>query len=145
MTRAWLAIAALVLVLLGCQSHAAQADPIEAGLDQQFVLHGGQEVTIRDTDLRLRFSNVLEDSRCPKQVECFWTGQARIAIVAEQGQAAPTTLEFNTNPAPGQGRMTNEVGGYTVELRSLDPYPQTPEDAPGLSDYSAALSVRKSA
>ena len=40
-SKAWVVIAALVLALAGCQSHAAQADPIEAGLDQEFVLHGG--------------------------------------------------------------------------------------------------------
>jgi uncharacterized lipoprotein NlpE involved in copper resistance len=145
MTKAWIVIAALVLALLGCQGQAAQADPIESGLDQEFVLHGGQEVTIRGADLRLRFTDVLEDSRCPTQVECVWTGQARIAVVAEQGQGAPTTVEFNTNPAPGQNKQTVEVGDYMVELKALDPYPQTPTDAPALTDYRATLLVRKSA
>lgn len=143
-SRGWIVIALLALTLLGCQSQAAQADPIESGLDQEFVLHGGQEVTIRGTDLRLHFTDVLEDSRCPKQVECFWTGQARIAIVAQQGQGASMTLEFNTNPAPGQGMLTIPVGDYTIELKNLDPYPQTPDDSPPLTDYSATLLVRKS-
>ena len=145
MRRVWIVIALLALTLLGCQSNAAQADPTESALDQEFVLRGGQEVTIRGTDLRLHFTDVLEDSRCPKQVECFWTGQARIAIVAEQGQGATTTLEFNTNPAPGQGVLTVPVGDYTVELKKLDPYPETPDDSTALTDYSATLLVRKSA
>ena len=143
--RFWIVLATLVLALAGCQSHAAQADPIEAVLDQEFVLHGGQQVAIRDADTRLRFTDVLEDSRCPTEVECFWTGQARIALDAELGQGAPASLEFNTNPAPGQGKMTNDVGGYTIELKSLDPYPKTPDDSPALTDYSATLVVRKSA
>jgi hypothetical protein len=54
-------------------------------------------------------------------------------------------MEFNTNPAPGQTRQTTEVGAYTVELKSLDPYPQTPDDATALEDYSATLLVRKTA
>jgi len=137
-------VATLVLVLSGCQSHAAQADPIEAALDQDFVLQGGQEVTIRGADLRLRFTDVLEDSRCPTDVECFWTGQARISLDAEVGQDPPTSLEFNTNPAPGQGKLTNDVGGYTIELKALDPYPKTPDHSPALTDYSATLLVRKS-
>jgi len=143
--KTWLLIMALLLASVGCQSQAAQADPTEAGVEQEFVLHGGQEVTIRGTDLRLRFTDVLEDSRCPTEVECFWTGQARISVEAVLGQSAPTTLEFNTNPAPGQGRMTIDVGDYTVELRSLDPYPKTPDDSPALTDYSATLLVRKAA
>ena len=145
MIKAWAVIAALVLALAGCQSHAAQADPIEAGLDHEFVLHGGQEVTIRGADLRLRFTDVLEDSRCPTEVECFWTGQARIAVDAVHGQGVPTPVEFNTNPAPGQGKLTNEVGNYTVELKSLDPYPKTPDDSPALTDYRATLLVRQTA
>ncbi len=145
MKKGWLAAAVLVLTLTGCQSHEAHADPVETGLDQEFGLHGGQEARISDENLSLRFTDVLEDSRCPAQVECFWTGQARIAVVATQPQAEPTTLEFNTNPAPGQTRQTVEVGDYTVELKSLDPYPQTPDDATALEDYSATLSVRKTA
>ncbi len=145
MIKAWIVIAALVLALAGCRSHAAQADPIEAGLDQEFVLHGAQEVTIRGADLRLRFTDVLEDSRCPAEVECFWTGQARIAVVAQQGQGAPSTLEFNTNPAAGQNKQTVQVGDYMVELKSLDPYPKTPDDSPALTDYSATLLVRRTA
>jgi hypothetical protein len=144
-SKPWVVIVALVLTLAGCQSHAAQADPIEAGLNQEFVLHGGQEVTISGADLRLRFTDVLEDSRCPTEVECVWTGQARITVDAAQGQVAPTPKEFNTNPAPGQGKLTNEVGDYTVELKSLDPYPKTPDDSPAFTDYSATLLVRKSA
>ena len=145
MTRTLVVIATLVFVLAGCQSHAAQADPIEAGLGQEFVLGGGQQVAIRGTDLRLRFTDVLEDSRCPTDVECFWTGQARIAVDAGLGQDTPTSLEFNTNPAPGQGKLTNDLGGYTIELKSLDPYPKTPDDSPALTDYSATLLVQKSA
>ena len=145
MTRVWIVIATLVLVVAGCQSHAAQADPIEAGLDQDFLLQGGQEVTIRGADLRLQFTDVLEDSRCPTDVECFWTGQARITIEAVPGQGAPASLEFNTNPAPGQGKLTNDVGGYTIELKKLDPYPKTPDDSLALTDYSATLLVHKSA
>jgi len=140
--RALTVVVALVLTLAGCQSHAAQADLIEAGIDQEFVLHGGQEVTIRGADLRLHFTDVLEDSRCPTEVECFWTGQARIAVDAELEQAPPTTVEFNTNPAPGQNRQTVEVGDYTVECKSLDPYPTTPDNSPALTDYSATLLVR---
>ena len=47
------------------------AEPTEAGLGRPFVLQGGQQVTITGEDLRLRFAQVLEDSRCPELVECI--------------------------------------------------------------------------
>src|SRR6476646_10950334 len=133
---AWPLVVLLGLALMSCHlDDAARADAPEFSLNEPLTLRGGQEGLIGGEKLRVRFTDVLEDSRCPTQVECFWTGQARIAVVATQAQAEPTTLEFNTNPAPRQTRQTVEVGDYTVELKSLDPYPQTPDDATALADY----------
>ncbi|MCW2514665.1 MAG: hypothetical protein JWR11_3707 [Mycobacterium sp.] len=143
MIRSWLPVLALGLALAGCRMDHAAAGPVTFDLDQPFALGGGQEASINGADLRVRFTDVLEDSRCPKQVECFWTGQARMAIVVQPAGDSPTTLEFNTNPAPGQAVSTVQVGGYTITLRSLDPYPQTPDDATSLEDYRATLSVTK--
>ena len=56
--------------------------------------------------------------------------------------AVPTTVEFNTNPAPGQTVKVADVGPYSIELQSLDPYPQTP-DAIAFKDYRATLVVHK--
>jgi hypothetical protein len=76
-------------------------------------------------------------------VECFWTGQARIAIAVQPEGSGPTTIEFNTNPAPGQTVKVADVGQYAIELQSLDPYPQTPDDPIALEDYRVTLVVRK--
>lgn len=138
--RAWAFVAAvLVLALTGCQE--ARADPLGFTLDQPFVLGGGQEAVLTRHDVSLRFAEVLEDSRCPALVACFWTGQARITIVAESGDQS-STLEFNTNPAPTMTVMALPVGPYSVTLQSLDPYPQSADDRIGLGDYRATLVVR---
>jgi hypothetical protein len=132
------------LALTACQvSRTAAADPVEYELDQAFSLSGGQEAAIRGEHLRLRFADVLEDSRCPSQVECVWTGQARIAVLVEQSEREPSTVEFNTNPAPGQNAQTARVGPFTIALAGLDPYPQTPEQSIDLADYRATFSVRR--
>lgn len=39
-----------------------------------------------------------------------WTGAAHIAVIATLDGQQPTTLEFNTNPAPGQTHLTEAVG-----------------------------------
>jgi hypothetical protein len=111
-------------------------------LNQEFVLQGEQQAVVGAADLRLRFTGVAEDSRCPTKVECFWTGQARIVIAVQSGRSEPTDVEFNTNPAPGQNRQTVPVGDYVVELKSLDPYPETPDESIPLADYRATLLVR---
>ena len=138
---AWPLAVLLGTALMSCGA-TAWADAPEFSLDQPFTLAGGQDALIPSENLRLRFADVLEDSRCPTQVDCFWTGQARIAISVQPDGAAPTNVEFNTNPAPGQTVKVAPVGQYRVELQSLDPYPQTP-DPIAFDDYRATLLVRK--
>src|SRR5947207_1954036 len=103
MIRLWLVATVVALALMGCQ-HAkeARADDVEFHLNEAFALAGGQDAVIVDEKLHIRFDEVLEDSRCPAQVECVWTGQARIAIVVQAAGSTPETVAFNTNPAPGQ-------------------------------------------
>ena len=140
----WLIVAVLALAMTACQaSRKADADPVEFALGQQFPLSGGQEATIAGENLRVRFTDVLEDSRCPTEVECFWTGQARIAAAVEPAGREATTVTFNTNPAPGQNVQSVDVDGYTIDLKSLEPYPHTPDDGVALEDYTATLVVRR--
>jgi hypothetical protein len=137
-------LVALAVAMVGCQvTSEAEADPVEFALNQEFTLRGGQEAMISGENLRLRFTEVLEDSRCPTEVECFWTGQARIAVLVESAGSPSTTADFNTNPASGQNVQTVEVDDYTIWLKSLDPYPRTPDESIALDEYRATLSVQK--
>ncbi|UUO03421.1 hypothetical protein M4D79_10565 [Mycolicibacterium novocastrense] len=143
MRAVWLPLLVLVALAAGCAGQQARADTVEAGLDRPFVLAGGQQAEIVGEPLRLRFIEIPEDSRCPTEVECFWTGQARIVVVVDDERSGEQTVEFNTNSAPGQNRQTVQVGDYALALQALDPYPRTPEDVPPLSDYRATLLVHR--
>jgi hypothetical protein len=136
--RALLAVL-LCAVLL---SPVAQAAPVQVVLGQPVVLAVGEQAGTVDGAVRVRFDRVLEDSRCPAQVECFWTGRARIAVVVEPAGQAPVTVDFDTNPAPGSTVTTARAGAFDITLRALDPYPQTPEAIP-LPDYRATLVVSR--
>jgi hypothetical protein len=139
----WAFVALFGLALAGCHvGQEARADAPEAHLNEAFTLGGGQEAVIASENMRLRFDQVLEDSRCPTQVDCVWTGQARIAVVVQPNDSAPSTVTFNTNPAPGQTVNVVAVGEYNIELQSLDPYPQSPDDPLPFEDYRATLVVR---
>jgi hypothetical protein len=143
MKKTWVAALVLGLALVACHTEQAAAKPLEINLNQVFALKGGQEATINGEDLRLRFDEVLEDSRCPKSVECFWTGQARIALLVEPTGRGETTLELNTNPAPGLNDQTARLDEFTITMKSLEPYPQTPDGPIALEDYRATLTVGK--
>lgn len=62
--------------------------------------------------------------------------------IARSGQE-PTTVEFNTNPAPGVNAQSARIDDVSSELKSLDPYPETPESGLALADYRATLLVRE--
>ncbi|MBX3059774.1 MAG: hypothetical protein KF770_25260 [Anaerolineae bacterium] len=113
-----------------------------ASLNEPFALAGGAETAVGDDGLVLHFESVLEDSRCPTQVNCFWSGQARILIVASQAGQEPVSLEFNTNPAPDQTVDLLPAYDYTVQLIQLDPYPQYTDPIP-FTDYRAQLVVNR--
>jgi hypothetical protein len=143
MHKLWPVVVLLGLALLGCQGGGpARADVPEFSLNDAFTFGGGQGGQIPSEKLRVRFADVLEDSRCPTQVDCFWSGQTRIAVSVQPDGSGATTVVFNTNPAPGQTLKLATVGQYTIELQSLDPYPQAPEPIT-FEDYRATLVVRK--
>jgi uncharacterized lipoprotein NlpE involved in copper resistance len=133
MSRIWLMTTVIALALMGCQNaKEARADDVEFNLNEAFALAGGQDATIAGETLRIRFDEVLEDSRCPVRVTCVWSGQARIGVVAQDAEGTPKTLTFNTNPAPDQNAQTAQVGDYVITLLSLE-------------QYQATVEVRKSA
>ena len=137
-------MAVAAAALAGCQvSREAYADPAEFTLGKEFTLGGGQESVLRGENLRLRFSELLEDSRCPTEVECFWTGQARIAVVVQPPDHPSATAYFNTNPAPGENVQKTRVDDYTISLKSLDPNPRTPDEPISFEDYRATLLVER--
>ncbi len=88
--------------LVGCQlNQKADADP--AVVHRQRGVRSRRWIRSGDPgeNLRLRFDDVLEDSRCPKGVECFWTGQARIAIrVLQAGDSTTAGIQHQPRPRP---------------------------------------------
>jgi hypothetical protein len=100
-----------------------------AALDAPFPLRVGETAAVGTLSLTL--TAIENDSRCPSRVNCAEEGSARAAIqVAVAGQATqPAALLLN-----GQNRETDasrvEVGGYTIRLTGLDPYPADPQPIP---------------
>jgi len=68
-------------------------------------------------------------------------GAIRVGI-DELPRRRATDAEFNTNPAPGQTVKVAEVGPYSIELLSLEPYPQTHEPI-AFKDYRVTLVVHR--
>jgi tetratricopeptide (TPR) repeat protein len=115
--------------------------PVGARLDQAFTLSLNQEARFEEDDLLLRFTSVLEDSRCPKQVLCAWSGQGIVQIQVQQNGSLPTSFELNTIPSLKQD--TVDYMKYTIHLLDLAPYPEDPQTPIPPGAYTITLVVTR--
>jgi hypothetical protein len=92
----------------------------EAALGQEFELKLGQQVLIENERLRISFTNVAEDSRCPEGVQCVWAGNGKVVLRLIKTRKRAATMKLNTGVDPKQ----NAYQGYEVKLVSLNPYPK---------------------
>ncbi len=128
------------LLLLGCNGISAPApSPLASPLEPpalpstQLVLGVGEQGQLPGSDLQITFQSVLEDSRCPADVDCAWAGQARIQLLLEQAAAEPIVLELalmtdtegrvERQPMDDTGQLLARVGAVAVTIVSLTPYP----------------------
>ena len=76
----------------------------------------------------VRFVEVVEDSRCPADVDCEWGGRARVALTID-GARVELTIPYVGQPA--EEASATDVGRLTVEALGLDPYPGTADARAG--------------
>jgi hypothetical protein len=99
----------LVLVALGSFSavSAKQGQEISVKINTEERANGG---------VRLKFVELVEDSRCPVDTNCIWAGNAKIKVrVTRNGKSK--VLELNTMNKGGDPVFA----GYKFRLTDLDP------------------------
>jgi hypothetical protein len=129
----------LMMLSVACRSNADQSTVLVGDV---FTLGVGGTAVIPSENLTITFVKVPDDSRCPTTVSCAWTGEARAVVTVQQAEGKPVELEFNTNPAPPVNQQTLTFGDYSIELQSLDPYPQD-IDAIKANEYRVTMIVTK--
>ena len=132
-----LALIPLILLLLNTCGNSKSHKEIE--LNRQFELKFGETAVIKSEHLAIRFSELVQDSRCPKSVTCIAAGNATIELELgnSKGKASPVKL--------GTDQDSNETTyqQYKVKLIEINPYPSSPgRIEPQL--YSAILLVSSS-
>lgn len=136
---------AFAWALSGC-SGAKQVPPAE-DLDQTLSLDPGQTVRLDDETL-LTFSNVINDSRCPKGATCVWAGTATLRLNLRTRDASPGEVEvlvvLNGGVAKDDsaGLIPVEADGYLFTLLALQPEPIAGVSVLE-SNYRATIHVQK--
>ncbi len=94
----------------------------QAQLDTQFSLNIGQSATLPEQGIKFYFTDVLEDSRCPSDVECFWEGTVSLAInIIFEGSNLGEYILNSSNLHKAS------FMGFYVKLKVLAPYPVSTE------------------
>ncbi len=93
----------------------------EAQTGKQIKMLVGKQAKETRSKLTIKFLSLVEDSRCPTDVQCIQAGNARIQVsIGKQGGAAET-FEINTTLGPKGATF----GGYAINLVSLTPAPKS--------------------
>ena len=78
------------------------------------------EKKLSNTGIRVKFLEMVEDSRCPRDTNCIWAGNAKIKVKVSKG-GRTQVMELNTN-MPNQD---NKFAGYEFSVGKLTPEPRS--------------------
>ena len=126
-----LAVVILVLSLSGC---ACRSNEVEVSLDERFSLCLGETAVIIGENLKIKFVEVVEDSRCPRNAQCIWAGEVIVDMeINDNGNLEKTVwtepgltyqpveetykeyhIAFHVKPYPEPGNETAEE--YRLQL-----------------------------
>ena len=115
--------------------------PVEIALNQSFSLALNQHGRLDSTGLGVQFYQMVEDTRCPRQVECEIEGWARISVFVWITDIGPVEFILNTSLAANQNVVFYDE--YQVQLLNLDPYPETAVSDIAPQDYRATFIATK--
>lgn len=123
--------AALLFILIAFVTSLASTAERPA---RQIKLHIGEQAHVGN--LSLEFVAVVQDSRCPVNVQCITAGNAKVQIRIKNDKSGWITVELNTTDQP-----TSFVHAGN-EIRLLEILPKPGEGvSPKQSDYVASFSI----
>ena len=125
-------------VLLG----AMLALPAFARQEDKITLRVGQQKSAMGGDLKIKFVRVIEDSRCPKNVNCIWAGNAKVELKVTGRDGTTKTIVVNTMGNLTNGPSAGKFDSYAINLVGLTPEPVAGRKLSPKS-YRLALEVRQ--
>lgn len=130
-------LASLVIVL-SLSSCVGGTGGAKARLGEEFSLSSDQSIVITGEDLGIKFIEVSEDSRCPKDVTCIWEGRVTAVIeISTDGSSQQLELsQSGLTDAPAREMYE----GYELSYR-VEPYPEKAEVEISAEEYRLLITV----
>ena len=124
---------AIILLLSSCIGED------KARLGEEFSLSIGQSIVITGEDLKIKFVEVLEDSRCPRGVTCIWEGRVTADVEISTG-GSTEKLELS-QPGLTEVPARETYRGYELAYK-VEPYPEEDKEI-AADEYRLILIVNR--
>lgn len=124
-----LAIAFVVMVSINGFAQTRTKETVTLGV--------GKQKTAKKSRLKIKFLEVIEDSRCPTGVDCIWAGNAKVKVKII-GSHSSQVFEFNTNI----GAKGDIFDGWAITIDKLTPYPRADKEI-DKKTYNVELSISR--
>lgn len=145
-----------ILGLLNCKSHKMKNDEIKI----QVAEHGDVKTTTREGEIiyfkegenkflkeyqmNVTFKGISEDSRCPKDVQCIWSGVAVAQIEVMSTTSRPMILNIASIENKSKNYLRSvDFNGCTISLADVAPYPQSSDAKSLKGSYKIGLIFKK--
>ena len=128
----------ILLILVFTLSFGAFSAASAQTAQKVSILINKQKIVVKNK-LSIKFASLIEDSRCPTDVQCIQAGEARITIeISNGGGKAPKTFEIGIGKTP----QTVSYSGYNIKLTALTPQPAS-NIRINRNGYTATFTVAK--
>ena len=102
----------------------------------------GETVKIASEGITITFVEVMEDSRCPSDVQCVWAGRATVLLEIQKETQEPESINLSVGTL-GEGYYSEMiVGEVWITLFDVRPHPISTESIQS-EDYVVVLVVEE--
>ncbi len=141
----FIAYAALLMAAVSCSK--SEPDNSCGGVDSfrlndPFLLCWGTTASQTGQNFQVKFDNLVEESRCPTDVDCIQAGRASVALVLTyEGVSKTDTLTIGDFFGTTHTDSTL-FEGYKIRLLEVQPVPVSTAQ-PAEADYKVKLLITK--
>jgi len=146
-----------VLSLINCKSQKVNTEPTKVEVSENgeiktstkegetIYFKEGENKFLKEFDMNVTFKGISEDSRCPKDVQCIWSGVAVAQVEVMGTTTRPMILNLASIENAGRNyHKSANFNGYTITLKQVNPYPESSKGtAPLKGNYNIGITIKK--
>lgn len=133
---------AVALALAAATTACSSPNEPGGAFRTEVTLRPGEVTAVASTPLRIGFTRVAADSRCPATALCIQSGDALVVFSVAVGDTGAAEIHLRTVGGTTGQDLIAEVAGYELSVAGLQPYPQTTTPIPS-TDYRVTVSIAR--